>query len=168
LDFAKPLNLQIDRYDLNQLISQAGTLAHKPYSRKAQILFRLGDNLPEAQIDGILIEQVLHVIISNALEAIDEGGAVEIESQFLNSRDEEPWAMVRITDNGRGIPLHIRQKLFRPFSSSKEGGTGLGLAQAKKIVDMHGGEIAIESLDRGTRVVMNLPLTNKMAVKAEN
>lgn len=160
LTYAKPLNLQIDLHDLNQIISEVASLAHRPYGNKADLRLNLDRSLPEAAIDGVLIEQAIHVIVTNAFESLENGGLVEIATRSHGVSDGDPWGKIIITDNGRGIPPQIRQKLFRPFTTSKEGGTGLGLAQAKKIIDTHGGEIIVESLEPGTRVIISLPLRN--------
>ncbi|OGC92265.1 MAG: hypothetical protein A2W25_14730 [candidate division Zixibacteria bacterium RBG_16_53_22] len=158
LSYAKPLNLEIDRHDLNQIASQVGTMARRPYAGKVELRLRLANEPLEAEVDGVLFEQAVHVIAANAFEAMDGNGIVEIETRRHAGHDSEPWGVIAVTDNGVGIPANIQQKLFKPFISSKESGTGLGLAQAKKIVDLHGGSIEIESLSPGTKVVIMVPL----------
>jgi signal transduction histidine kinase len=158
LTYARPLTPEIVRHELNGIISQAARLAHKAHKNKAELSLALDDNIGEVEIDGILIEQVIQVITANAFEALVDGGRVEIQSLLEIGADTHPRAVIIITDNGRGIPPGIQSRLFKPFSSAKEGGTGLGLAQAKKIIDMHGGQIGIESLAVGTRVTIRLPL----------
>lgn len=160
LSYAKPLNLEIDSHDINQIITQVGTMAHLPYTGKAEIRFHLSEDLPEARIDGILIEQAIHVVVTNAFEALGEGGTIEIETKMVDGLNNEKWVMINVKDNGKGIPPYLKQRLFKPFVSGKEGGTGLGLAQAKKIVDLHGGEIDIDSLASGTNVCLKIPLVN--------
>jgi Signal transduction histidine kinase len=94
--------------------------------------------------------------MKNALEAIDprriDGRVV------INLRAEDERAVVEIIDNGAGITLEDREKIFLPFFTTKPSGTGLGMAIVKKIVDLHGGDIGIESAPgRGTRVRISLP-----------
>jgi signal transduction histidine kinase len=158
LTYAKPLQPDIARHDLNFIISQAANLAHQAHKAKAKLIMSLDKNIGEIDIDGILIEQVIQVIAANAFEAIDIGGRVEIQSFLEKGAGTEARAVISITDDGKGIPASIKNRLFKPFSSTKEGGTGLGLAQAKKIIDMHGGQIGIESLTIGTKVSISLPV----------
>ena len=94
--------------------------------------------------------------MKNGLEAIDprrtDGRVV------INLFAEEERVVVEIIDNGGGITLEDREKIFLPFFTTKPSGTGLGMAIVKKIVDLHGGDIGVESAPgRGTRVRISLP-----------
>ncbi|MFQ5453321.1 MAG: ATP-binding protein, partial [Candidatus Zixiibacteriota bacterium] len=78
-------------------------------------------------------------------------------------KDNKRWLSVTIEDNGKGMTAAIKSKLFRAFVTNKKEGTGLGLAQAKRIVDLHSGEIYVESSsDKGTIVVINLPVDDNI------
>jgi two-component system sensor histidine kinase AtoS len=69
---------------------------------------------------------------------------------------------VRIKDTGKGMPKEVQEKLFEPFQTTKNGGMGLGLTISRKIVEQHGGKIAVESeIDRGTTFIVRLPLEYK-------
>jgi signal transduction histidine kinase len=94
--------------------------------------------------------------MKNALEAIDprrvDGRVV------VNLLAEEDRAVIEIIDNGAGIAPEDREKIFLPFFTTKPSGTGLGMAIVKKIVDLHGGDVGVESEPgRGTRVRISLP-----------
>ncbi len=113
------------------------------------------------QIDSILIEQALMTIVTNAYEAVERDGAILIETVLSSGGEDRNFVEIVISDNGKGVPAEMQPKLFRAFMTSKEGGTGLGLAQAKKVVDIHGGEINLESSrGRGTTVTIRLPVHN--------
>jgi len=113
--------------------------------------------------DSKKLERALYNLILNACEAISgDNGRVNIElTQMPGS------VLVRVTDNGRGIPESIRGKLFDPFvSAGKENGTGLGLTVVQKIVQDHGGDVVVEKTsDVGTIFRLTLPLS---ASSAEN
>jgi two-component system sensor histidine kinase HydH len=94
--------------------------------------------------------------MKNALEAIDlrrADGRVTV-----NLLAEEDRAVVEVIDNGSGIAPENREKIFLPFFTTKPSGTGLGMAIVKKIVDLHGGDVGVESAPgSGTRVRISLP-----------
>jgi two-component system sensor histidine kinase HydH len=94
--------------------------------------------------------------MKNALEAID---ARRLDGRVaVNLFAEEDRAVVEVIDNGVGIAPENREKIFLPFFTTKPSGTGLGMAIVKKIVDLHGGDITVESgPGQGTRVRISLP-----------
>jgi signal transduction histidine kinase len=78
---------------------------------------------------------------------------------------DDGCATMAIEDTGPGIPPEVREKLFRPFFSTKPGGTGLGLATARRIIEEHGGSIAIDCPARGgTCVTVRLPIASDAAL----
>jgi two-component system NtrC family sensor kinase len=160
LEFAKPLELEYSPTDINLLIKEALRLAGRPFEEKnVKVDWCLAPELPVISIDSVLVEQALVAIAANAYEAINDNGKIKIETSIIEDMES---ISISISDNGTGVPDHIKPKLFRAFMTSKEGGTGLGLAQARKIVDMHGGEINLESLpEKGTTVSILLPVKNE-------
>lgn len=114
---------------------------------------------PTVWADGEKLKQVFGNILDNAVDAMESVASERhIDVYIENGRPKT--AMVRLRDNGCGIPEAKLAKIFNPFFSTKEKGTGLGMAIAKKIVDAHQGEIAVESVEgRGTefRVVLPTP-----------
>ena len=106
--------------------------------------------------DGQKLRQVFANVLQNALEAFGaraEGGRVEVDL-----RAESDRVVVEVTDTGMGIRAEDREKIFLPFFTTKPSGTGLGMSIVKKIVDLHGGEVNVESdPGRGTRVRIALP-----------
>ena len=109
-----------------------------------------------ARIDEAGIESAIGQLIDNGFEA---GGRVRIRLYEANG-----MAVIAVEDNGPGIPPFVRERLFRPFSTTKPGGMGLGLAQARDIVERSGGRIEIESAEgRGTTARIRLPMAREMA-----
>jgi len=114
--------------------------------------------------DSRKLERALYNLILNACEAINGRlGRVEVEIRQAANGVE-----IRVADNGRGIPESIRDTLFEPFTSfGKENGTGLGLTVVQKIVQDHGGDVAVENTsDEGTIFVVTLPLASSAVTDA--
>jgi PAS domain S-box-containing protein len=142
--------------DLNALVEETCRLL-EPSLRENNIALtlELDPELPEGPFDPAHIRQVLLNIIKNGVEAMDAGGSLTITSGRLAE-----GVFVRIADTGGGIPPDVKAKLFQPFFSTKPKGSGLGLAISKKIMDAHGGELAVASeLDRGTTVTLQFKTT---------
>ncbi|MDA3899264.1 MAG: ATP-binding protein [Spirochaetes bacterium] len=114
----------------------------------------LDDSLVDLKIDRILFRQVLINIIKNAIEAMDYIGEIVISSESDGSN-----AIIRIRDNGPGIPHNDLSRLFEPTFSRKQDGTGLGLAIVEKIVLEHGGRIKCRSVvGNGAEFIIKLPI----------
>lgn len=108
---------------------------------------------PTARADEHKLRQILLTLVSNAVEATKTGGAIDIE---LDRRGDR--AIVAVIDDGPGFDPDAKAHLFEPFFTTKPQGTGLGLALAHDTVEAHGGEISVESVDKGTRVEVRLPV----------
>lgn len=112
---------------------------------------RLGDRALHA--DPELMRRVLGNLVENALAAVGPGGRIEIAARATASGVE-----LAVRDDGPGIPAANRDRIFEPFFTTRDGGTGLGLANVKKIVEYHGGRVVAEDTPGGgTRFVITLP-----------
>ncbi len=114
----------------------------------------------QVQWDERQIELLLHILIENSIDAVQNSGEVIIEikpsSQIRNTA--QPWLEFRIMDNGCGIPAQFQHKIFEPHFSTKKEGSGLGLSFAKHIVQQHGGFIRFHSHENsGTVFIVVLP-----------
>jgi two-component system nitrogen regulation sensor histidine kinase NtrY len=120
-----------------------------------ELRFSGAESLPKVSVDYEQIRRVLINLIDNAIEAMDQQGVIDIETQH-----DVAAHLVRIVvaDNGPGIPSGEREKLFLPYYSTKRRGSGLGLAIVRRIVAEHGGSIDVtDNVPRGTRFVIELP-----------
>ena len=110
--------------------------------------------LPAVAVDYAQIEQVLLALISNAVEAMTEGGRISIRARSKGG----DRLRLEVEDSGPGIrPDHLR-RIFDLFFTTKSSGTGMGLAVARKIVERHGGTITVESeVGKGTQFTIELP-----------
>lgn len=113
--------------------------------------------LPPVSVDGEQIWQAVLNIVQNAVEAMPQGGTLTVSTQ----RDGD-FAEVRVTDTGKGmIDEHLRQ-VFKPFFSTKQSGTGLGLPLTQQIIVEHGGQIECKSVaGKGTTFTIRLPIAAK-------
>jgi signal transduction histidine kinase len=101
------------------------------------------------------LSQVFLSLLVNAHQALPNGGTVTVQLE----RDGG-WAVARVTDTGGGIDPDAREAMFQPFSTTKDGGTGLGLAASLQIARSHGGDlIALSSVAAGASFVLRLPIT---------
>lgn len=159
LEFARPFELHTQAADVNLLLSRTAELVNKKFaSGSTQIQVNLDRSLPDVAVDSLLLEQALAALITNAFEA--GGSLVRVETRLVSVAGTDPRLDITIDDDGKGIPLELQARLFRAFVSDKPGGTGLGLAQTRTIIELHGGHLALESAPgRGTRVTIDLPLS---------
>jgi two-component system nitrogen regulation sensor histidine kinase NtrY len=120
-----------------------------------EIRKRFAASLPKVSIDPEQIRRVMINLTDNAIEAMEQRGTIEIETQH-----DPPNNLVRVivADDGPGIPASERDKLFLPYYSTKRRGSGLGLAIVRRIVVEHGGSIELtDNTPRGTRFAVELP-----------
>ena len=134
---------------------------------------RVGADDPEllGTWDAGRLERVLDNLISNGLKYSPDGGEVTV-SLLREHADEGMWAVICVRDRGLGIPAadlpHVFERFHRASNVSEQiGGTGLGLAGARQIVEQHGGSISLESEEgRGTTVTVRLPMDEPPAETA--
>ena len=141
LETARPRVPEMRASDLNTTIEHAIMLVRQQViSKPITIDLQKSPDLPEVEHDSDQIHQVLLNLLLNAVQAIEAKGSVSVE---IASRDH--FAVVTVTDNGRGIPPEILPNIFRPFFTTKGNGTGLGLSLARRIVEEHRGRIEVSS-----------------------
>jgi signal transduction histidine kinase len=122
-------------------------------SRPIKIELQKAHDLPEVEHDSDQVHQVLLNLLLNAVQAMEGAGTVHVE---IGSRDD--CASVLVSDTGRGIPPQNLPNIFRPFFTTKGGGTGLGLSLAHRIVEDHHGRIEVSSaVGKGSTFTVLLP-----------
>jgi len=145
--------------DLNTIVHRAALLVrHKLEMQNIVFEEKLAENLPQVQCDANQVQQVVLVLLVNASEAMPKGGRIEVSTEFDSKTDQ---GVVRVKDNGNGIPPDVMARIFDPFFTTKEdqNRTGLGLAVAQGIVEQHGGEITVRSEPgQGTEFLVALPM----------
>jgi signal transduction histidine kinase len=114
-------------------------------------------DIPSVSVDKRLMQRTLVNLVENALHALNGHGLVAISVQPIE-KDGRNWVEVAVADNGEGIEPELQEHIFEPYFSTRASGTGLGLAIARKVVEDHGGTIALESTPgHGTKVFFRLP-----------
>ena len=97
------------------------------------------------EVDAERFRQVVLNLLLNAAQAMPGGGAIDLRVTG-ERREDGDWALVEVRDSGDGIAEEVRDKLFTPFFTTKEDGTGLGLVTSRKIVEAHGGRLTVDSV----------------------
>ena len=164
LDFARQRKLQVENVDVNKILEEGLSLvAAQPAFQKVEIAKTLDPSLPATEGDPVQLKEVFLNILSNAGEAMPEGGRVTVVSRFREAGSHPIEIMIR--DTGQGIPQENLNKLFMPFFTTKRigQGTGLGLAIAYGIVKMHRGAIEVQSkVGEGTTFWVKLPAESSL------
>ncbi len=143
LSFTRASVLQLDYFDLDQILDGSLKMLLPSLAEKhIQIKKNYQPGLPPALVDGDKLRQVFVNILRNAYEAVGEDGEIEI-SLSLQPEGEKSYFEIRICDTGSGIPEKDWENIFEPFFTTKSSGAGLGLANARRIVEQHGGTIRV-------------------------
>jgi signal transduction histidine kinase len=114
-------------------------------------------DLPPVHVDPVQVEQALIEVISNAIDAMPEGGRLGIRASLNGRSEPERAVVIHIADTGTGISPSVLPSVCEPFFTTRAEGTGLGLAIAKRYIDQNGGRLNIESRPGSTIVSLWLP-----------
>lgn len=152
LDFASLSKLLTKPENLNSIMENSLLLMRNLLDKhRISITKNYEENLPLIEIDKNRIEQVFINLILNAIEAMPDGGNLTITTYTAQPQEDTKWVATRIDDTGPGIPEDILENIFEPFFTTKAagGGSGMGLATVKNIIEMHGGKINISNRKNG-------------------
>ncbi|MEI7449520.1 MAG: ATP-binding protein, partial [Desulfomonile sp.] len=165
LEFSRPPKLKMQKVSPSDSVDMAvQLLRHRLESYDVKVEVNRDRRLPEIQADPDQLKEVFVNLMVNACEAMVDGGSIVIHEEESSSENLGPVAMVKVTDDGPGVPVSIQEKLFQPFFSTKEEGTGLGLSIATRIVEEHGGWIDLKSREgEGATFVITLPAREKQS-----
>lgn len=156
LVIGKPKHINVAQCKLKELIEYIVSITEQSEQGKNIVIeLKMDESFPLIECDEKQMKQVFLNLIKNGLESMPEGGKLSIEG----SQVADDKVSIRICDEGCGIPADIKEKLFQPFFTTKDYGTGLGLMVSNKIIEDHHGRIEIESNERnGTKVEIILPI----------
>jgi hypothetical protein len=155
LDFNRPVELNLANVSLHELVSEIVELA-KPQAQAGNIRIQVEQQAEgvEVRVDRDLLKQAVLNVVVNAMQAMPEGGDLRFES-FAT----EDSAGIRISDTGPGIPEELRDKIFRLYFTTRQEGSGIGLAMTFRIVQLHDGTIDFTSEPgKGTAFFIRLPI----------
>lgn len=161
LNYARPVAAQPSNVDVNKILEKTIYFVEKHPSfisgnPRKQLIRELDPHLPEIVGDPQQLQQVFLNILLNAAEAIPEGGKITVKTCHDGNAKT---VTIGICDTGKGIPAEFTEKIFQPFFTTKGKGTGLGLAVSKRIVEEHGGSIAVSNnVSGGVTFTITLPV----------
>lgn len=146
--------LELQDTDLGKVIEDVINFIEPETKRQNIELIRKIEPLPKVKIDSAQIKQTLINLIINANQAMKDSGKLTISARLSGNQ-----IIIEMEDTGPGIPPEVQEKMFDLFYSTKEDGTGVGLAIAKQVVEGHGGRVNIKSqVGKGTKVIIFLPI----------
>jgi len=165
LQFARPQRIEIEEFELNQLIMDTLYLFQnsQSWSEHLDIDTKIMSPLT-IKSDPHQLKQIFWNIFLNASEAMPKGGLISINAQketnFKSSSESIESVRIKIEDNGPGLDPKIAKEIFKPFSTTKKDGSGLGLAIVKRLVEGLGGKVSGENLaSEGTAITIRLPVS---------
>jgi len=154
LDFTRPVELNLTDVQLEDFVAELVELA-SPQAASSGIEIVVHEEVTgvEIRMDRDLMKQALLNIVVNAIEAMPQGGQLRFDAALVDEMAE-----IRISDTGCGIPPELREKIFRLYFTTKEAGSGIGLAMTFRIVQLHDGTIDFTSEpEKGTTFFVRLP-----------
>jgi two-component system sensor histidine kinase HydH len=158
LDYAHPKEPAKEKTSLADIIQRCiALIKDDARAKQVGVAVEIATGIPSVRVDRDQITQVVLNIVLNGLDAMQQGGRLAIHC-FMGA--EEKSIIIEIADTGHGIPAKELPRIFDPFYTTKKTGTGLGLAIAHRIVENHGGTLAVKSTDKsGTTFRIVLPRT---------
>jgi len=175
LAFGRRQTLEFSGVDLNHLVNGFESLLRRTIREDVEIELRLAQDLPGIRADVVQIEQVIMNLTVNAANAMGDGGRItiqtvvtELDERFSSTHPgAKPGLYVTlvVTDTGHGMTADTRERVFEPFFTTREEGTGLGLATVYGVVKQHGGSIWVESEpEKGTTFRCHFPVSDSAEV----
>jgi len=160
LDFVRPLELRPAPADLAQVLDRSVAMVEREAAARAVTVYKnYSPDIPPFPLDAELMERVFYNLLANAAQATAPGGAVTVKTRPVDGNAE-----ISVIDRGEGIDPKLIDSIFNPFFTTKPDGVGLGLAICSKIVDQHGGRIAVESQPgKGSVFRVYLPLAEAVS-----
>lgn len=166
LQYARPTPPKVTKMTLDSVVTRVlSLLREEPSLQRVRVKYDKRDHDAAVHADDAQIEQLLFNLILNAAHASEDGGVI-----YLGVTQDADYVQLHVRDEGRGMSPEVIERAFEPFFTTKARGTGLGLSICRRIVEVHGGDIHLDSkLSEGTRVVVTLPnggQTNEMRVSS--
>ncbi len=156
-EYARPSKKQVEHLDLQNLVQDL-LLLYNNSNTQISFVSDFTDGAGMVYADPVSIRQVLHNLLKNAQEAMEDGGLIEIKLSQVQKNNAD-YVELGIYDHGSGINAEQIETIFDPYMTTKPRGTGLGLAIVKKIIEEHGGLIWIDSsYTEGAGFIIQLPL----------
>ncbi|HEY2029855.1 MAG TPA: ATP-binding protein [Myxococcales bacterium] len=159
LDYSRPIQPALEPVLLEPLLEEAVGAAQQQIGAAAssvQVELKVAQDAATVRADARLLRQALLNLLLNAHQAMPRGGRLEVQAAS-GRLDGEPCTEIAIRDSGSGIPQEALSRIFQPFFTTKATGTGLGLAVVRRIVEGHGGAVAVGRPVAGAEFLVRLP-----------
>jgi len=156
VDFTRPVELRLHDMDLNKIVDDVVTLASPAAEKHSVLMERPSGQEPlPVRIDADLVKQAILNVVLNGVQAMPAGGVL-----YISTKSEGDNGLITVRDQGAGIPENIRDKIFNLYFTTKSGGTGIGLAMAYRVVQLHHGSVEFNSImEHGTTFYLRFPLS---------
>jgi len=149
---------RMESIDARALVEETGHLLASEFARANAVLeLELADELPDLTGDPVLLQQVVFNLLRNSLEAVMRAGSEDSRVVLKMHADETDQLVIEIHDNGSGVPDSLTEKIFLPFSGTRDEGMGIGLSLCHSIVESHGGKLELVSPHDPTVFRVTLP-----------
>jgi len=156
--YAEPLSLNLQTEKIHSVIDKVLANPKKLVSQKITVNKKYSSNIPRIVMDREQLTEAFSQLVNNSIEAMPRGGTITVVTKI--NPEENGEVLIEFSDTGKGIPRENIKKLFSPFFSAPFKGLGLGLPLARKIIELHGGRIKVDSTPgKGTSLKIFLPLT---------
>jgi PAS domain S-box-containing protein len=155
VDFTRPRDLKLEEVDLRRVLEEVAALAAPDADQHAITIVR---NLPDhpltVKADLDFMKQAILNIVINGVQAMTDGGQLTI-----SAKRDEGMVVVEVQDTGSGIPREAQEKIFELYFTTKQGGSGIGLAQTYQVMQWHYGSVDFETVEgKGTKFRLCIPL----------
>ena len=163
LNFARPTEQAMGEFDPAAVARQTIELMTiGSDERGITVVVDIEPHLPKASGNAENLKQCLINLVKNALEAMPDGGTLT-----LCAARSDSYVRIDVEDTGRGIPADLQEKIFSPFFTTKNKGSGLGLAMTRKVIEEMGGKVSLESGEGGTRITLFVPVALDVETDAD-
>jgi signal transduction histidine kinase len=153
LVFARPPELHPQEHDIVAIVRQVVELERVAADKRGVTLELAAEPTQLlGEVDAAKLHQLVLNLVRNACEAVSTGGNVKVSVAVADAH-----CQIRVQDDGPGIPEQVRTRIYEPFFSTKEGGTGLGMSIVHSLVSLHGGSIDLQTGPDGTRFDVMIP-----------
>lgn len=155
VDFSRPVELQLKDQDLRSIVWSVLMLSSAEMeTRKIHVISDLPDRAVNVRVDGDLLKQALLNVVLNGAQAMSNGGELSVRLT-----EEARAAVLKVEDHGEGIPSEIRDRIFDLYFTTKRGGSGIGLAMTYRILQLHHGQLDVESkVGKGSTFTLRIPV----------
>ena len=150
--FVRPIKIDKKPVNLKEIVN--GVILSITIPANISVQTQMDNNFPQVKADPQLIKRVLTNLVTNAVQAMPNGGQLTVKSQA----NPEGQVSVTVEDTGVGIPEKIKPQIFTPLFTTKPRGQGFGLAVCKRVIEAHGGSICFESQEgKGAKFTIQFP-----------